>query len=54
MHGGHATVSSEPYRRVFNRDSPSKLVTGGSVRQSLSWRLCLFTGKELATQEKCV
>ena len=46
--------SSEPYSRAFNRDSPLKLIAGGSIRQWSSWRL-FFPWKEIGNaRKKCL
>ena len=44
--------SSEPYNKEFNRDSPSKRVTGGSTRQRSSWRLCLSLARNWQRKKK--
>ena len=44
--------STEPYRRTFNWDSPSKLITGGSIRQRSSWRLCLSLARNWQRKKK--
>ena len=38
--------SFDPYSRVFNRDSPSKLITEGSIRKRSSWRLCISLARD--------
>ena len=44
--------SSELYSRTFNRDSLSKLTTGGSIRQWASWRLCLSLARNWQRKKK--
>ena len=44
-----------PYSGAFNRDSPSKLVTGGSIRQRSPWRLYVFHWQGISNaRKKCL